>query len=589
MRLSLTAWATLAVVLLHPADVAAQVQGQWTNTGTLQSPREEGAEVTLAKGGALAIGGVDNNGNVLASAEIYNGKAGTWALTGSLQTAREAFAAVVLKTGKVLVAGGVGTGSTVLNGAELFDPKTSAWTPAGALSVARFGHTATLLPDGKVLVAGGCTAIGCGTLTAVSEIYDPATNGWAPTGSMNTARAYHTAVQLGSGKVLAIDGDASGVTATCELYDPATGTWSTAPSTNVARSQHGTTLLADGKVLVTGGVIAKYPMNSAEIYDPASNAWTLTGNMATARYAHTSTLLGDGTVVVAGGEGQSISCGKDCTGFIPTASAEIYNETTGSFGAAASLPRALAYQSTTLLTTGRALTSGGVGYNAYCCQVVNNSEYYTPLTLTLSPSSLNFGYLQVGLTSGSQMVTVTNVSAHAASFTGIAASGDYVQNNNCPSTLQSGQGCTINVNFKPAASGTRNGAVTLKDNAPGSPTQTVALTGVGETLALGFAPASIDFGGVTVGSSSTQSAVLINDGAAPVNVTSVAIVPSHNIYTQTNDCPATLAVQQSCTFQITFRPPDVFTYKATLSVANDAGAPATLALKGLGLDGPGVK
>lgn len=373
--------------------------------------------------------------------------------------------------------------------------------------MARSGHTATLLANGTVLVAGGCSASGC---TAVSELYNPTTNSWSTTGSLNTAPAGHTAVRLKTGKVLVI----GGAGAPCELYDPATGTWSNGASTNVARAQHGATMLQDGKVLVTGGAIGRFPINSGELYDPASNTWTLTGNMRTGRYAHTSTLLPDGTVLVAGGEGQSISCGKDCVGFIPTASAEIFNEAAGGFAS----------------TTG------------------------------------------------------LNLSSHSSTFTAIATSGDYGQSNNCPTTLNPGQNCAITVSFAPTAAGTRNGALTLRDNDPGSPRQAITLSGTGETTTLGLVPASLDFGGVTVGSSSVQSATLVNDGAAPVNITGIAFSPAKRIFSQSNNCPATLSVQQTCTFEITFKPPDVFTYSADLSITSSGGGAATLPLSGTGLD-----
>jgi hypothetical protein len=502
--------------------------------------------------------------------------------------AREAFPAVVLTSGKVLVSGGLGVGSSVLADAELYDPTTGLWSSAGSLSVPRFGHTATLLTSGKVLVTGGCTSSTCSIYTAVSELYDPLSNTWSTTDTLNTARYYHTALRLKTGKVLVIGG-ASGTNTSCELYDPVKGTWSNAGSTNARRYLNTATLLADGKVLVTGGANGRFPTSSAELYDPTANTWTLTGNMTNARYAHTATLLTDGTVLVAGGEGQSISCGKACTSFIPTAKTEIYNETTGKFTAAVSLPRAVAYHSMTLLATGRALVNGGSGYTSTCCVVVNNAEVFTPQTMTFSPSSLNFGLLQIGLSSPSQTVTVTNVSSHSATITSIGSSGDYSQSNTCPitpNTLNPGQNCTITVTFTPTASGTRTGAVTLHDNDPGSPTQTIATTGTGEALALGFTPGSLNLGSVAVGSSAApQSATLTNDGAAPVSIIGVSISPA-NAFTQTNNCPATLNVQQTCTLQIVFTPPDVFTYNATLSVSNSAGRSATLPLSGTGLDGP---
>jgi hypothetical protein len=125
----------------------------------------------------------------------------------------------------------------------------------------------------------------------------------------------------------------------------------------------------------------------------------------------------------------------------------------------------------------------------------------------------------------------------------------------------------------------------LKDDSPGSPTQTIALTGTGETLALGFTPASLNSGSVAVGSSSTLPVTLTNDGAVPVNLGGITFSKKGTTFTQTNDCPATLNVQQTCTFQITFKPPDVFTYNETMSVANSAGSPVTLPMTGTGLDG----
>jgi N-acetylneuraminic acid mutarotase len=561
----------------------AQVQGQWASTGTMQSARELNAQVLLSNGKMLSIGGVDNNGSLLASSELYSSTSGKWALTGSMSNARQAFPAVVLSNKKVLVSGGLGASGTVLAAAELYDPTTGAWSSAGSLLVARFAHTATLLSNGKVLVTGGCTA-NCSPDTAVSELYDPTSNSWSTTGSLNTARAYHTAVRLKTGMVLVIGGSTGLVS--CELYDPANGTWTNAASTNAGRYLNTATLLADGKVLVAGGANGRFPISSAELYDPTANTWTYTGNMKIGRYAHTATLLADGTVLVPGGVGQSISCGKDCTGYIPTNKVDIYSEANGTFTAVPSLSQPQAYQSTTPLKTGGALQAGGIGTTNICCIVLNTAEIYTPLTLTFSASSLNFGLLQVGMSSPPQTVTVTNVSNHSVKFSSIATSGEFSESNTCLSTLASGQNCTITVTFKPTVAGTQNSAVTLKDNCPGSPKQTIALTGTGETLALGFTPGSLNLGSVAVGSSITQSATLTNDGAAAVNITGYSISPADGTFTQTNNCPATLTVQQTCTFQVTFTPPDVFTYNATLSVTNSAGAAATLPLSGTGLDGP---
>ena len=71
-------------------------------------------------------------------------------------------------------------------------------------------------------------------------------------------------------------------------------------SMNTARYFHTATLLPDGKVLVAGG-FNEANVGSAELYDPETRAWTYTGSLATARRAHTATLLPNGLVLVAGG------------------------------------------------------------------------------------------------------------------------------------------------------------------------------------------------------------------------------------------------------------------------------------------------
>ena len=93
----------------------------------------------------------------------------------------------------------------------------------------------------------------------------------------------------------------AGNLSSAELYDPASGSWSATGSLNSARSFHTATLLSSGKVLVGGGVSLNNQSATAELYDPASGTWTATGSLNTARTYHTATLLSNGMVLVAGG------------------------------------------------------------------------------------------------------------------------------------------------------------------------------------------------------------------------------------------------------------------------------------------------
>ena len=64
-------------------------------------------------------------------------------------------------------------------------------------------------------------------------------------------------------------------------------------------------LLANGNVLVSGGnkltSTSSTPLSSAELYNPTTGTWTATASMNNARSGHTSTVLTNGYVVDCGG------------------------------------------------------------------------------------------------------------------------------------------------------------------------------------------------------------------------------------------------------------------------------------------------
>lgn len=70
------------------------------------------------------------------------------------------------------------------------------------MSTGRAGHTATVIISGKntgkILIAGGVNSDGVNPVATLSstELYDPATNTFAPGPKMNWARADAVAIQL---------------------------------------------------------------------------------------------------------------------------------------------------------------------------------------------------------------------------------------------------------------------------------------------------------------------------------------------------------------------------------------------------------
>lgn len=97
---------------------------------------------------------------------------------------------------------------------------------------------------------------------------------------------------------------------------------------------------------------------------------------------------------------------------------------------------------------------------------------------TFSATNISFGSVAVGDTSLAQSVNLVNYGAAALDMTGISASTEFSETDNCTVPLASTASCAINVTFSPTSTGTVNGTLSVSDNGAGSP-QTVSLTGSG--------------------------------------------------------------------------------------------------------------
>ncbi|MFE4552778.1 choice-of-anchor D domain-containing protein [Streptomyces sp. NPDC056785] len=102
----------------------------------------------------------------------------------------------------------------------------------------------------------------------------------------------------------------------------------------------------------------------------------------------------------------------------------------------------------------------------------------SPATLSASPTSLTYATQALNTSSGAKTVTVTNTGTAAATVSGITVTGDFSQTNTCGTSIAANASCTVNVTFRPTASGTRTGDLSIASNASNG-TTTVALTGTG--------------------------------------------------------------------------------------------------------------
>ncbi len=146
----------------------------------MNTKRMQHSAVQLGGGGLiLIVGGLDQNGNPLASAELFDPATGVFTtIAGALNVARYNHAAIVTSGGAVFIIGGQGAGAAFLASVEVFTPGAGRpevtgtfVTAASGLSAARASIAARLLVDGRILVTGGADS-GDAALN-VAEIYSP--------------------------------------------------------------------------------------------------------------------------------------------------------------------------------------------------------------------------------------------------------------------------------------------------------------------------------------------------------------------------------------------------------------------------------
>ena len=272
----------------------------WTLGAPIPTPREQ---LGAASDGKLlyAVGG-KNAQSDLATVEAYDPVAKVWTTLPALPQARSDLG-VVVADARLVAAGGVSSGE-VLKTVSVFDLAAQSWAALPDMATARHGMAAAAV-DKNVFMIGGATNVGDGNATSAAESIKLAarklapTSQWRPLPVAPTARLM-TAWTVLDGKIWLMGGMVHGKNLQIvETYDPQTGAWQTQPPLPVPL-HHATAATYRGEVVVLGGASENLAQASNKVYVLRGGTWTELPAMKHARAAAAATVVGDKLIVVGG-------------------------------------------------------------------------------------------------------------------------------------------------------------------------------------------------------------------------------------------------------------------------------------------------
>ncbi|MFT4191772.1 MAG: SBBP repeat-containing protein, partial [Comamonas sp.] len=201
--------------------------------------------------------------------------------------------------------------------------------------------------------------------------------------------------------------------------------------------------------------------------------------------------------------------------------------------------------------------------------------------ISLSPNTIDFGNVVIGVTSDATTVTVTNTSDDAVTIASAAtSSSDFaVASDACTGTTlaatddsSTDDSCTLTVTATPSAAGSSSG--TLSVTTGDDTTVSIDLSATGTPLEL--STTAIAFGSVAVGDSVEQAMTVTNVGDDTVTISSVTV---DGIFAQSSDCVTSLAAGSSCTITVSATATSAGTFSGTVTIVSDSSSsPDTVSL-----------
>jgi len=578
----------VALVGVANASLYDPVSGNWSFLPNMNAGRFYPTNTVLPNGDVVVLSGEispDLGNNPLP--QVWQMSSSTWRDLTTAQLLLPNYPEMYLAPNGTLFYAGPTTTSRYLD-----TTGTGSWTIGPTMNYGPRDYGPSVMYDnGKIMVVGG----GAPTATAETINLNALVPTWSYTGTMANARRQANATLLPDGKVL-VTGGSSGTgfddnthpVFPAELWDPATGTWSTMASLSVYRGYHSVALLLpDGRVLSGGGECTGTNCNrhTSEIFSPP---YLFKGPRPTITSAPTKINGGQTFFVGTPDAGNIMQVTWIRLGAVTHAFNQeqrinflSFSQSNGGLNVTAPPSANLAPPGFYMLFL---LNGSGVPSVGSIVQLDNSSFATNGPAVSLSQTSVTFsGKTQVGTTTASKSVQVTNLGTTPVTINSITSGTDFtVTSTTCGSQLAPG-GCTINVAFRPTTGGQLNEFLTINDSDSSSP-QAVALSGIAKALQVGVT--TVNFGNRPIGTTGGPISVnLTNLGTGAINITSISYPnPEFSQYLPSSTCGTAIPGLSTCKVSSIFVPnapgPQTGSF---IVIDSDPSSPTTVNLTGAGL------
>ena len=287
------------------------VSDSWVATPTAGAPSQRERHVAVWAGTEMLVWG-GRDPVALATGGRFNPSTGTWSSISLTNAPRFRTGHKAIWTGEQMIVWGGVDGVAYLSTGGLYRPSTNTWDTTSEIGAPRAtaGHTA---------VWTGSEMIIWGSVFPASDTggrYKPATNSWTPTANSGSPqpREGHTAVWTGIEMIVWGGRGVSGGFDRIHFndggrYDPATNNWVTTSTIDApsARASH-TAVWTGSEILIWGGG-GPAPVSSGGRYNPIADAWTETPVLGApdARLGHTAVWTGTEMIIAKGDVNGSMS------------------------------------------------------------------------------------------------------------------------------------------------------------------------------------------------------------------------------------------------------------------------------------------